>query len=93
MKGSSLNFSNNARYTKNVSLLYKERNIGKTFNISQTAGFNYNKEKLDFALKATLAYTDVKYSVNTQLNEDYYTQTYSADFSYTFRGLHFVNRF
>ena len=85
MKGSSLNFSNNVRYTKNVSLLYKERNIGKTFNISQTAGFNYNKEKLDFGVKATVGYTDIKYSVNKQLNEDYYTQTYSADFSYTFK--------
>ncbi|MBK8953850.1 MAG: TonB-dependent receptor family protein [Chitinophagaceae bacterium] len=85
MKGSSLNFSNNVRYTKNVSLLYKERNIGKTFSVNQSAGFNYNKEQLDFAVKAAIAYTDIKYSVNTQLNEDYYTQTYSADFSYTFK--------
>lgn len=85
MKGSSLNFSNNMRYTKNVSLLYKERNIGKTFNVSQSAGFNYNKEKLDFGVKATFSYTDIKYTVNKQLNEDYYTQTYSADISYTFK--------
>lgn len=54
--------------------------------MNQGAGININKEKIDFGVKLNIAYTDVKYSVNTTLNEDYFTQTYSGDFSYTFKG-------
>ena len=43
-------------------------------------------QTIDFGIRANLAYTNVKYSVNTLLNEDYFTQTYSADVSYTFKG-------
>lgn len=86
MKGSSLNFTNNLSYTKDVSLLYKQKNIGKTFSVNQGVGVNINKEKIEFGVKANLAYTNIKYSVNEQLNEDYLTQTYSADVSYTFKG-------
>lgn len=86
LKGSSLNFTNNTSYTHDVSLLKSLKNIGKTFTINQGAGININKEKIDFGIKLNIAYTDVKYSVNTTLNEDYFTQTYSGDFSYTFKG-------
>ena len=86
MKGSSLNFTNSMRYNNDVSLIYKQKNIGKTFTVNQGVSFNYNKEKLDFAIRANVAYNTVKYSVNTSLNENYYTQTYAADFSYTFKG-------
>jgi hypothetical protein len=73
-------------YEQTVSLLYKQKNTGKTISINQGAGFNYNKEKVDIGLRANVAYTNVKYSVNTQLNEDYFTQTYAVDFSYTFKN-------
>ncbi|HMU45063.1 MAG TPA: outer membrane beta-barrel family protein [Chitinophagaceae bacterium] len=86
MKGSSLNFTNNISYVNDVSLIFKEKNIGKTLTINQGVGFNYNKEKIDFGIKANVAYNDVKYSVNKQQNQKYYTQTYSADFSYTFKN-------
>lgn len=86
LKGSSLNFTNNMSYTQDVSLLYKQKNIGKTIMINQGVGVNFNKEKFDFGVKANIAFTDVKYSVNKILNEDYYTQTYSGDMSYTFKG-------
>lgn len=86
MKGSSINFTNNLSFTKDVSLLFKQKNIGKTITVSQGVGLNINKEKIEFGVKANLAYTDNKYSVNSQLNENYLTQTYSADASYTFKG-------
>jgi hypothetical protein len=86
MKGSSLNFTNSMRYSNDVSLIYKQKNIGKSFSLTQGVGFNYNKEKLDFAIRANIAYNSIKYSVNTSLDEKYYTQTYAADFSYTFKG-------
>lgn len=84
LKGSSLNFSNNMSYTRDVSLLYKQKNTGNTFAISQGAGININKEKFDVGVRMNIAYTDVSYSVNKLLNEDYITQTYSGDFSYNF---------
>ncbi|MGH2552086.1 MAG: outer membrane beta-barrel family protein, partial [Chitinophagaceae bacterium] len=86
LKGSSINFTNNISFTKDVSLLYKKKNIGKTLTVNQGVGMNFNKEKIEFGVKANLMYTNIKYTVNTQLNESYYTQTYSADFSYTFKG-------
>ena len=86
MKGSSLNFTNTFSYSNDVSLIYKQKNIGKALSLGQGVSFNYNKEKLDFAIRANIAYNNIKYSVNTSLNEDYYTQTYAADFSYTFKG-------
>jgi Outer membrane protein beta-barrel family/Carboxypeptidase regulatory-like domain len=86
LKGSSVNFTNNLSYTKDVSLLYKQLNTGKTFTVNQGAGVNINKDKIEFGVKANLMYTNIKYSVNTELNENYFTQTYSADISYTFKG-------
>ncbi len=86
LKGSSLNFTNNISFTRDISLLYKQKNIGKTTSVNQGAGININKEKVDFGVKMNIAYTNVQYSVNKSLNEDYFTQTYSGDFSYTFKG-------
>ena len=54
--------------------------------VSQGVGLNINKDKVEFGVKANLAYTDNKYSVNAALNENYLTQTYSLDASYTFKG-------
>lgn len=86
LKGSSVNFTNNLTYQQDVSLLYKKKNVGKTISVMQGAGINFNKEKFDFGIRANITYTDVKYSVNTSLNEDYFTQTFSGDVSYTFKG-------
>ena len=85
LKGSSLNFTNNISYTNDVSLLYNQKNTAKTFFVNQGVGINFNKEIIDFGINANLAYTSVKYSVNSLSNEDYLTQTYSADVSYTFK--------
>ena len=84
LKGSSLNFSNNLSFTHDVSLLNGQKNIGKTFTASQGAGINFNKEKFDVGVRLNLSYTNIAYSVNTSLDEKYFTQTYSGDFSYTF---------
>lgn len=86
LKGSSLNFTNNLSYTRDVSLVYRQKNTGKTFSATQGAGVNFNKEKFDMGVRLNVSYTNVRYSVNRFLNEDYFTQTYSGDFSYTFKG-------
>jgi hypothetical protein len=84
-KGSSLNFTNNITFTRDVSLLRGEKNIGKIISINQGAGVNINKDKFDFGVKGNISYTNVNYSVNQQLNEAYFTQTYSGDMTYTFK--------
>jgi hypothetical protein len=84
MKGSSLNFTNNMSYTRDVSFVRAIKNYTKSFTLSQGVGLNINKEKVDFGVKANVAYTDVSYTQNPVLNDAYITQTYSGDFSYTF---------
>lgn len=85
LKGSSLNFTTFGLYNKDISLLYGEKNIGRTITLTQTAGANFNlKEKWDLAVNASLSYYKIRYSVNTALNDDYLSQTYSADVAYTF---------
>jgi hypothetical protein len=86
LRGSSLNFTTSALYNKDVSLLYKQKNVGQTLTLTQGAGVNFNlfKEKMDFGINMNVSYYNLKYSVNSSLDEDYFSQTYSADFSYTF---------
>ena len=84
LKGSSLNFTNNTSYVRDISQVNKLDNITRSFTVSQGAGVNINKDKIDFGVKANIAYNKVEYSINEQLNEDYFTQTYSGDISYTF---------
>jgi hypothetical protein len=85
LKGSSLNFTSFVLYNRDVSELYKQLNVGKTITLTQSAGANFNlKEKWDIAFKGSLSYYNIKYSVNTALNESYLSQTYSFDVAYTF---------
>ena len=88
LKGSSFNFTNSISYVRDVSILYKQKNIGKTISITQGAGFNFDllNERLDLGLNASLSYYNVRYSVNTSLSENYFAQAYSADFSLTLPG-------
>ncbi|TCZ71765.1 outer membrane beta-barrel family protein [Flaviaesturariibacter aridisoli] len=86
IKGLNLNFNTMGMYNRDVSLLYKVRNFNHTLMANQSLGFNYNyKDKLDFGLTGALAYNKVSYESNPALNNDYFTQTYSFDFSYTFK--------
>ncbi len=86
-KGSSLNFSNNASFTQDVSMMQVTpgvtvKNFTHTLMISQGAGINLNKTKYDLGIRLNFAYNDVKYTQAKNLNEDYLTQTYSVDASY-----------
>ena len=90
LEGSGLNFSTSLAYSRSISLLYKKINIGKTITAGQSAGLNLNfNDKLDFSLNANLSFNQVNYSVNTYLNDDYLTQTYSADLTW-FLPLNFI---
>jgi uncharacterized membrane protein YgcG len=82
LKGSSVNLTNNMNLTRDISLLQKSKLVTNTFMVNQGAGVNINKEKIDFGVKANLAYTKVNYSDNRE-DLNYYTQTYSGDITLT----------
>jgi hypothetical protein len=84
LKGSSINLSNNSSYNRDISLVYKQKNIGQTISVTQGASLIFTKEKYDFSIKAKITFTSVNYSIYKSLNDDYFTQSYSSDFSYTF---------
>jgi hypothetical protein len=85
-KGSNLNFSTILNYNHDVNEVYKEKNVTGRLLLSQLFGINYNyKEKLDFGINGNLSYNNTRYSLQQDLNESYFTQTYSADISYTFK--------
>ena len=85
LKGSNVNLTTIVNYNHDISMIYKEKNITNRFLITQTFGFNYNKNKFDMGVTGGLTYNNARYSLQENLNTDYFTQTYTADFSYTFK--------
>lgn len=83
LKGSSLNFTNNMGLSRDVSLIQHSKLYTNTFSVTQGVGVNINKEKIDFGVKANVAYNKVSYSDGRD-GLNYYTQTYSGDVTYTF---------
>jgi hypothetical protein len=84
LKGSSVNLTNNMGISRDVSLLRQIKYTSKTFTLNQGVGVNINKEKIDFGVKANVAYNTTSYSNPQQEDLDYFTQTYSGDVTYTF---------
>jgi len=86
LKGSSLNFTASSLFNRDVSFVNNQKNIGKTLTLTGGTGVNFNlfKEKLDLGLNANGSYYNVKYSVSTSSNQNYFSQTYSGDISYQF---------
>jgi hypothetical protein len=85
LKGSSLNFNNSVTYNRDLNILYQKTNVTNTFVVTQTAGINVNlKDAFIVGLNASVAYNKASYSQQKILNNEYYTQTYSADVSYQF---------
>lgn len=83
-KGSNVSLTNNISYVQDVSMIRQLKNYTRTLSVSQGVAVNLNKEKYDIGVRMNIAYTDVGYTVDKTLNEDYLTQTYTGDFSYTF---------
>ncbi|TBR20266.1 MAG: hypothetical protein EPO57_00615 [Chitinophagaceae bacterium] len=85
VKGTNLNFSTISNYNRDISMINKQENITQRISLSQSFGFNYNKDKFDMGLSGNVGYNKATYSLQNNLNTSYFTQTYSADFSYTFK--------
>jgi hypothetical protein len=85
LKGSNVNMTTIVNYNRDISMIYKEKNLTRRLLLTQTFGFNYDKNKFDMGVTGGLTYNSAHYSLQENLNTDYFTQTYTADFSYTFK--------
>ena len=82
LSGSQFNSMTMVSQHRNVSLLYKQRNYTTTLLVSQNFNFNYNYKKIDAGLSAGLSYNRTRYELQPDLNNNFFTQTYSADLAY-----------
>ena len=85
LKGSNVNLTTVVNYNHDISMIYKEKNLTNRLLLTQTFGFNYNKKQFDMGVTGGLTYNNARYSLQENLNTDYFTQTYTTDFSYTFK--------
>jgi hypothetical protein len=85
LKGSNVNLTTIVNYNRDISMIYKEKNLTHRLLLTQSFGFNYNKKKFDMGVTGGLTYNNARYSLQENLNTEYFTQTYTADFSYTFK--------
>jgi len=86
LKGSNLNFNNNAAYARTAGIQSSKTYFTNTFNITQTASINVDYKGLNVGLNASVTYNNVSYSGNLSgtPKQKYYTQNYGMDLSYTF---------
>jgi Outer membrane protein beta-barrel family/Carboxypeptidase regulatory-like domain len=83
LKGGNINATTFVNFNRDVSLLYKRMNYTKGLIITQSLGINYNHKQLDLGFNGSVAYNTTKYSLQQNLNSEYYTQTYSPEVNYT----------
>ncbi len=91
LKGSSINLTNNASYSRNAAIQSKQTYFTNNLGITQTVRFNLDIKNLNAGLEGSLTYNNIKYSGNIRnaQEQNYYTQNYSVDLAYTFLK-HFV---
>jgi Outer membrane protein beta-barrel family/Carboxypeptidase regulatory-like domain len=84
LKGGNINATTFINYNRDVSLLYKQKNYTSGLILTQSLGINYNHKQVDLGFNGSVSYNTTKYSLQSNLNSEYYIQTYSPEFSYTF---------
>ena len=83
-KGSNINFNTSATYNRDVSMFFKQASFNNLLSANQSIGINMSyKEKIDFELRANVGYNDARYDLQPQNNTKYWSQTYSADLTFT----------
>lgn len=84
---SNLNFSTNLSTSKSLSVINGNTNNTYNSTIGETIGWTMNlKERFDLNLHTTSTYNIVKNSIQAQTNSNYYSQSFWAEPTYTFKG-------
>jgi Outer membrane protein beta-barrel family/Carboxypeptidase regulatory-like domain len=86
LKGLNVNVTNMMYLSRDANLLYKQKNFTSTFQVNQSAGINYGKDRFDLAVNGAFVYNLVVYEVETGSNTKYFNQAYSADFTYRLKN-------
>lgn len=85
MKGGNINATSRVAYNRNASMVNGAKNYIKNLNLGEDLRVNYvYKEALDLGITASVNYTSARYTIQQQLNNEYYTHMYSIDGTYTF---------
>jgi len=86
LKGSNLNFNNNASYSKTPGIQSSQTYFTNNLSITQTASINIDYKGLNVGVNGSFTYNNISYSGNYRgaADQTYYTQNYGLDLSYTF---------
>jgi hypothetical protein len=82
-KENNITFLNEVAYNRDISEIYKVKNISNQLNVSQSVDLNLTfQEKLNLSLNAYVSFDKVDYSLQKELNTQFFSQTYSGDLEY-----------
>ena len=90
IKGLNVNLTNMMYLSRDANLLYKQKNFTTLFQMNQSIGINYGKDKFDVAVSGALVYNVAAYEVEEGSNTKYFNQAYSADLTYRFENRFFI---
>ena len=90
IKGLNVNLTNMMYLSRDANLLYKQKNFTTLFQVNQSIGISYGKEKFDLSVSGALVYNVAAYEVEEGSNTNYFNQAYSADLTYRFKNRLFV---
>jgi hypothetical protein len=82
MRGTNLNISTMAYYSRDITKVYGENNYSNILMINQLVSFTYSKPKFDLSLSGSFVYNKVNYTFLNAVNTEYFKQAWSADFNY-----------
>jgi hypothetical protein len=85
IKGLNVNLTNMMYLSRDANLLYKQKNFTTLFQVNQSVGINYGKDKFDLAVSGAVVYNVAAYEVEEGSNTKYFNQAYSADLTYRFK--------
>ena len=86
MKGLNVNITNMMYLSRDANLVFKKKNFTTIFQVNQSAGLNYGKDKYDLSFSTAFVYNTVAYNFEGTNNTNYFNHAYSLDFTYRFKN-------
>ena len=86
IKGLNINLTNMMYLSRDANLVFRKKSFTTIFQVNQSAGINYGKDKFDLSISSAFIYNIVSYNFEGSPNTDYFNHAYSADFTYRFKN-------
>jgi hypothetical protein len=86
MRGGNINLMTMTYFSRDVNLIYKQRQYTDIIMINQSISYSLTKPKFDAGISGSFAYNDVKYTFENNNNSRYFKQAWSFDFNYRFKN-------